>query len=77
MTNVVAIDGSDIQDYEADRILDNLKGELSGFVLVGYATNGEEWFTSTYADAKDALWLLERGKKTLLEVVDEDEDAVL
>lgn len=74
MTNVVAIDGSDIQDYEADKVLENLKGKLSGFVLVGYATNGEEWFSSTFGDAKEALWLLERGKKTLLEAVEDYED---
>jgi hypothetical protein len=46
--------------------LDHLKGKLEGFVLVGYDTDGEEFFSSTYADGGTALWLLERCKTMLL-----------
>lgn len=57
-------------DLDADRTLRNLIGKLEGFVLAGYEKNGIEFFASTYADGGDALWLLERCKKALLESAD-------
>lgn len=45
--------------------------ELEGFVIAGYKKDGEEFFSSTYASGPEALWLLERCKKMLLETVDE------
>lgn len=54
-------------NLDADRTLENLSGKLEGFVLAGYDKDGKEFFSSTYADGGDALWLLERCKKALLE----------
>lgn len=53
-------------DLDADRTLENLNGKLKGFVLAGYDTDGNEFFSSTYADGGDALWLLERCKQVLM-----------
>lgn len=53
-------------DLNADRTLENLTGKLEGFVLAGYDKDGNEFFSSTYADGGDALWLLERCKMALL-----------
>jgi hypothetical protein len=57
-------------DLDPDIILENLKGKFEGFVIVGLTPEGDEFFASTYADGGTALWLLERCKKQLLEVVD-------
>ena len=53
-------------NLDADRTLENLDGKLEGFVLAGYDKDGNEFFSSTYADGGDALWLLERCKMALL-----------
>ena len=49
-----------------DIVLENLKGKMEGFVIMGYTEDGEEYFSSTYADGGTALWLIERCKKALL-----------
>lgn len=53
-------------DLDPDVILENLKGKTEGFVLLGYTADGEEFFSSTYADGGVVLWLMERCKKQLL-----------
>ena len=53
-------------NLDPDRTLDNLAGKLAGFVLAGYDKEGNEFFSSTYADGGDALWLIERFKTALL-----------
>lgn len=53
-------------DLTPDIVLENLKGKFEGFVIVGYGTDGEEFFSSTYADGGTALWLLERCKRRLM-----------
>lgn len=59
-------------DLNPDITLDNLKGQLEGFVLCGYTTEGVEFFSSTYSDRGTALWLLKRCEKALLEQVDNE-----
>jgi hypothetical protein len=54
-------------DLDPDVVLENLKGKVEGFVLLGYTAEGEEYFSSTYADGGTVLWLMERCKKRLLE----------
>ena len=66
MSKVIPFTGITRLDLSPDIILENLKGKLEGFVLVGYTTDGEEFFSSTYADGGTALWLMERGKTALL-----------
>lgn len=53
-------------NIDADRALANLAGKLEGFVLAGYDKEGNEYFSSSYADGGEALWLLERCKLVLL-----------
>lgn len=55
-------------DLEPDRVLENLKGQLGSFVIVGYTPDGQEYFSSTIADGGTCLWLLERLKQQLLNV---------
>lgn len=58
------------KDYDADATLDNLKGKLQAFVLVGYDFDGNEVTAITFGRLPEALWVLERGKKSILERAD-------
>ena len=64
--NIVTLPVVTRLDLDADSTLENLRGKLEGFVLVAYDKEGNEFFSSTYADGGDALWLLERCKMALL-----------
>ena len=50
----------------ADNTLENIKGQVTGFVLAGYDKDGECFFSSTYYDAKEGLWLVEQFKQSLI-----------
>lgn len=68
MGDVVNFNGVTTLDLDANRTLENLKNEdLEGFIIAGYTKGGEEFFSSTYADASRCLWLTERFKKALLD----------
>lgn len=67
MSKVIEFTGITKLDLEPDRMLENLKGKLEGFVIAGYGTDGTEFFASSYADGGTVLWLVERLKKMLLE----------
>lgn len=73
MGDVIQFTGLTKLDLDADTVLENLKGNLSGFVIAGYDKDGKEFFSSTYSDLGSVLWLLERMKKMLLELEDGDE----
>lgn len=66
MSKVIPFTGITKNDLDPDIILENLKGQFEGFVIMGYTADGEEYFSSTYADGGTALWLLERCKRALL-----------
>ena len=66
MNNVVTLPVVTRLNLNADRTLENLDGKLEGFILAGYDKDGNEFFSSTYADGGDALWLLERCKAALI-----------
>lgn len=68
MSKVIPFTGVTTLDLDPDIVLDNLKGKLEGFVIVGYTQDGEEFFSSTYADGGTVLWLIERLKQKLLDV---------
>lgn len=53
-------------DLDPDVILENNKGKLEGFVILGYTKDGDEYFAGTYADGGTMLWLLERCKLKLV-----------
>lgn len=70
MSNVINLPVVTRLNLDADRTLENLKGKLDGFVLAGYDKDGNEFFSSTYADGQEALWIMERFKLALLNTVD-------
>jgi len=68
MSKVIKFTGITKLDLPVDRVLDAAKETLEGVVIMGWTTDGEEYFASTYADGSTVLWLVERMKKMLLEV---------
>lgn len=73
MSNVVQFRGITRLDLDPDITLENTKGKLAGFVIMGYTPEGDEYFASTYADGGDVLWLMERMKMQLLRIRGEGE----
>lgn len=68
MGEVVSFRGVTKLDLNPDQTLEGLKGQLKGFVLMGYDLEDREFFSSTYADGGDVLWLMERFKHMLMEL---------
>jgi hypothetical protein len=59
-------------DIPAERVLQAaIDAGVTDIVLAGYDADGTEYFASSMADGGDALWLLERCKKRLLDAADE------
>jgi len=67
VAKIIPFNGVTTLDLDPDIILENTKGKLEGFVIMGWDHEGNEYFASTYADGGTALWLIERLKKQLLE----------
>lgn len=67
MSKVIPFTGITKLDLDPDMVLENCKGKIEGVVILGWNADGEEFFSSTYADGGTVLWLLERCKKQLLE----------
>jgi len=60
-------------DLPVNLVLDGAKDELQDVVILGYCKGRqEEYFATSMSDAKDILWLLERCKRTLLNVLNEE-----
>lgn len=74
MSNVVKFPGETLLDLNPDDILEEAKGKLDQVLILGYTTEGEEFFASSFADGMTAVWLLERFKALLINIVDDDED---
>jgi hypothetical protein len=66
-SNVIQFRGITRLDLDPDQVLENTKGKLKHFFLVGYDTEDEFYFSSTMADGGDVLWLMEKAKKLLME----------
>ena len=74
MNNVLMFTGITRNNLDPDLVLENTKGKLSGFIIAGYDLDGEAFFSSTYADGGDALWLIEKFKQALLNAGSGDDD---
>ena len=71
MTNVVNLNCITRLDLPADRIIEAAVGQLDKVLILGYDLEGREYFASSVADGADCVWLLERAKKRLLDMVGE------
>lgn len=68
MDNVIPLGNITKLDLNPDIVLENTKGKLCNFVIVGWDKEGELYFSSTKADGGDVLWLLEKAKQALLDI---------
>lgn len=66
MAKIIEFTGITKLDLPPDRILETAMGKLKGVVILGYDTEGEEYFACTYADGGTVNWLLDRCKQKLL-----------
>jgi len=74
MADIIDLFNGDIEkDTDPDATLLLLMGRLDGFVLSGVDKEGREVTAVTFGTLPQALWFFERGKKTLLERVDNEE----
>ena len=71
MSKVIPFTGITRLDISPDRVLQGAVGKLEGVVIMGWDTEGNEYFASSYADGGTVLWLAERMKKMLLETHDD------
>jgi hypothetical protein len=47
-------------DIDTERILNAAKDKLEGVIILGYTKEGEEYFASSYSDAREIVFLLDR-----------------
>lgn len=74
MADIIDLFNGDVEkDTDPDATLLLLMGRLDGFVLSGVDKEGREVTAVTFGTLPQALWFFERGKKTLLERVDNDQ----
>lgn len=73
MSNVIPIGCITKLDLPPDQILEQAVGKLKGVVVLGYDTDGKEYFASSYADGGDMLWLLKRCEHALMNIAGDEE----
>ncbi len=66
MGEIIRFRGITKLDLDPDLILDELKGKIENFVVLGYDKEGNFFFSSTIADGGDILWLIEILKKRMV-----------
>lgn len=66
MGKIIQFTGITRLDLPPDQILEAAKQQLESVVVIGWTTEGEEYFATNLADGGTALWLLERCKRELL-----------
>lgn len=70
---VLRFTGVTRHDLPADQVLEDALGKLDSAIVIGYDTEGGEYFCSSLADGGEVLWLLERCKHQLLQIADGDD----
>ena len=73
MAEIIPLPAVTRLDIDPDRILNAAVGECDSVVIIGYDKDGDEYFASSIADGGTVLWLIERMKKQLLDVPDQDQ----
>ena len=72
MAEILKFTGITFLDMPTDTILDGAMGKLESVIVLGYTTDGEEYFASSMADGADALWHLQRAAHKLLCMPDKE-----
>lgn len=67
---VVNFPGITKLDIPPERILEGaLEKGLQAAVVVGYDADGNLYFSSSYADGAEVVWLFELAKRRLMDIV--------
>jgi hypothetical protein len=70
--NVVMLPVITRLDLPPERILNGaIKRGMKEVIVIGYDSDGEEYFASSIADGADCVWHLERAKLKLLRMPEE------
>ena len=69
--NVVDLGNITRLDLDPDRLLQKAIGKLSEVVIIGFHTDGSDYFASSKADGGNTLYHLERAKYRLMKIIDE------
>ena len=70
--NVVPFNGLTTLDIPADGVLSSPLGKLATAIVAGIDKDGNEYFASSYGSVAETLFLLERYKKMLLGMRDDE-----
>ena len=72
MADVIMLNNITTLDIPPERVLDKAREmNLKHIVICGYTQDEDEYFASSVSSGPDVLWLLERCKIALLNIVDE------
>ena len=59
-------------DVPPDRVIEGaVEASLKSVIIIGYTEGGDEYFASSVADGGTVMFLMERAKFKLLNIVDE------
>ena len=66
--NIVKLDCVTSLPIPPDRVLKEARGKLETVIVLGWDNDGEFYFAASESDGGNAIWLMEKAKKYLLEV---------
>jgi hypothetical protein len=67
---VIPFDGLTKLDLPVDKVIEAAKGEVEGgVVIIGWDKDGILYFASSIGSGAEVLWLIEKAKLALLDVV--------
>ena len=70
MSNVIDLPVITTLDLDPERVLSKaLEAKLTSVVILG-TSDGGEFFSSSVSDGADVIWMLERAKFKLLQIVE-------
>ncbi len=70
MGEIVRFPGITKLNVNPDLVLQEAMGKLEGVIVIGYDKEGNEFFSSSYADGGFVVWHIERVKYKLMQVAD-------
>ncbi len=62
MDEIIKFTGDTIAESEPDDILDAAKGETQRCLVLGWQEDGELWFSASFSDVAEIVYLLETAK---------------
>ena len=72
-SNIRLFTGITRNNLPPDVLLEAAVNTLESVVILGYDKDGNEFFSSSYADGAEVLWILERAKIKLLGIIDRED----